>query len=163
AGGAVSLDRVRACPRGGVADAGLVARVERGAHDLGAARAGARLAGVGLGAGVAVVARDAVLLRKMAGHSGVAYVVRAGVAVVRGRVAAVGDAGDIADAVAHREEAVARHLRSDRGIRRGERGAADAGGAGARAALVVGAGAVGGHQALDARAHAIAKGTARHA
>src|SRR6185503_18165601 len=60
AGRAVRLGRVRAEARLGIADAGEVALVERGADDRARTGAGAALAGVGLRAGVVVVARGAV-------------------------------------------------------------------------------------------------------
>src|SRR5205823_13230604 len=52
AGGVVVLIRVRALPGGRIAGAGVVALVERAADDGVGARAGAVLAGVGLGAGL---------------------------------------------------------------------------------------------------------------
>src|SRR5262249_10313671 len=60
AGGAVGLLGMGAGAVGRVTGAGIVALIEGGADDRVGARAHARLAGVGLGAGVAVVAGRAV-------------------------------------------------------------------------------------------------------
>src|SRR5207253_1051486 len=65
AGTAVGLRRVRARPRGRITGAGSVALVGGGAGDGVAARAHPALAGVGLRAGVAVVAGAAVGLRRV--------------------------------------------------------------------------------------------------
>src|SRR5207248_10216415 len=65
AGRAVGLARVRAHARAGVADAHVVALVRGRADDRVGAHAGAALAGIGLGAGVGVVAWDAVILRRV--------------------------------------------------------------------------------------------------
>src|SRR5207237_1717145 len=65
AGCAVGLDWIGPETDRGIADAGLVALVARRALDRIGASAHAREAGVGLGAGVAVVARGAVGLRRL--------------------------------------------------------------------------------------------------
>src|SRR5439155_507760 len=80
---AVGLVRVGAGAARRIADAGVVALVERGADDGVRSRAGARLAGVGLRAGIAVGASDAVGQDMMlAARPGRAAVGRARVAVV---------------------------------------------------------------------------------
>src|SRR5207248_2146330 len=65
AGAAVGLRRVRARARGGITGAGKVALVGGGADDGVAARADPALAGVGLRAGIPVVAGAAVGLRRV--------------------------------------------------------------------------------------------------
>src|SRR3989442_5887899 len=69
AGAAVGLRRVRARPRGWITGAGNVALVGGGAGDGVAARAHAALAGVGLGARVAVVAAGAIVLLRGLAHA----------------------------------------------------------------------------------------------
>src|SRR5439155_197415 len=86
--GAVAGVRVGALAGGGVAGAGDVALVERGADDGVRARAGAVLAGVGLGAGVAVGAGRAVRLEAVGWAGGAApRTSLRGVTLVRGGAA----------------------------------------------------------------------------
>src|SRR6185436_11367729 len=90
--GAVGLVRVRANACAGIAAAGDVALIGGGADDRIGARAQAHLAGVGLGAGVAVVARAPVGPGRVRAHAarGIAHA---------GDVALVGgDAEDVAGA-----------------------------------------------------------------
>src|SRR5439155_10596691 len=65
AGGAVGLGRIGASAGGGIAGAGVVALVGGGADHRALPAANARLAGVDLGAGVAVVARRALSLGRV--------------------------------------------------------------------------------------------------
>src|SRR5205807_6537335 len=65
AGAAIGLGRVRARARGGITRAGVVTLVGGGADDGVAAGAEPALAGVGLRAGVAVVAAGAIGLRRV--------------------------------------------------------------------------------------------------
>src|SRR5207247_1588897 len=81
AGAAIGLRRVRARPRGGRTGAGSVALVGGGADDGVAAGADPALAGVGLRARVAVVARRRVV-HVLAAGCRIAAVVGAGVLVV---------------------------------------------------------------------------------
>src|SRR5205823_2453067 len=81
AGGAVRRGRVGAGPGGRIAGAGVVALIEGGADDGVRPDAGAGLAGVALGAGVAVAAGRAVGLVRV-GAGAVGRITGAGVATL---------------------------------------------------------------------------------
>jgi len=66
----VLFRRVQADAGGGVADARVVALIERRADDRTCSRTAARLTGVSLGAGIAVIATGAILLRGVRASAG---------------------------------------------------------------------------------------------
>src|SRR5437016_5939343 len=80
---AVGPDRVRAVAGGRVAGARVVALIRRGAGDGERAGPDSTLAGVGLGAGVAVVARGAVGLRRARAEAGRLFAGARVVALIR--------------------------------------------------------------------------------
>src|SRR5206468_8970333 len=103
---AVGLRRVRARPRGGRTGAGSVALVGGGADDGVAAGADAALAGVGLRAGIPVVARAAVGLRRVRARP-------------RGRITGAGGVALVGGGADHGVAAGARPVLARVGLRAG--------------------------------------------